>query len=189
MAPGARRMVQICQRSIERTIALVSDILDLCRFEAGNMSLDRRDFDIVPVLEECTESMAAATGGAVELRCDLPPTLTAHGDRKRIVQVVRNLVENALKFTRAGQVVVRAGRGEEGVVVSVADTGVGIPPERRHTVFEKFRDSETRGSPVYVGGGFGLAIAKAIVNEHGGRIWVESKMGQGSTFHFSLPAS
>ena len=113
--------------------------------------------------------------------------LAAHGDERRITQVLLNLVGNAIKFTDAGEVRVQAIVANGALVVSVSDTGPGISERDQQEIFEEFRQVENSATAKKGGTGLGLAIAKRIIELHEGRIWVESSLGKGSTFSFSLP--
>jgi signal transduction histidine kinase len=122
------------------------------------------------------------------LRAILPATLpTGEGDERRITQVLLNLVGNALKFTDEGEVEVRASAADGSFEVSVSDTGPGIPAAERERIFEEFHQLDTSTTRTKGGTGLGLAISKRIIEMHGGRIWVESDVGHGSTFRFTLP--
>jgi signal transduction histidine kinase len=120
----------------------------------------------------------------VDVAPDLP---VGRGDERRITQVLLNLVGNAIKFTEAGEVAVRVTASENAFLVAVADTGPGIREEDREKIFEEFQQSDSSSTKSKGGTGLGLAIAKRIVEMHGGRIWVESTVGKGSTFFFSIP--
>ena len=122
------------------------------------------------------------------LKATLPPDLPpGYGDERRITQVLLNVVGNAIKFSEAGEVGVEVTASDGALVVAVSDTGPGIPEEDRQKIFEEFRQGESSATAKKGGTGLGLAIAKRIVELHGGRIWVESSMGNGSTFCFTLP--
>ncbi len=124
----------------------------------------------------------------LHLLVDVPPGLpVGNGDERRITQVLLNLVGNAIKFTDAGEVAVRVTLPDGMFVVSVADTGPGIREEDRQKIFEEFQQVDSSSTKTKGGTGLGLAIAKRIVEMHGGRIWVESTVGKGSTFFFSIP--
>ncbi|HEX5012590.1 MAG TPA: GAF domain-containing sensor histidine kinase [Candidatus Limnocylindrales bacterium] len=177
----------------DRLTALVTEILDLEKIEAGRMEFRNERVDVADVVDRATAATAAlfeTTG--LELRrdveADLPPV---DGDPHRLVQVVINLLSNAVKFTPAGSVTVRATTADDGtgVVVSVADTGTGIAPEDRERVFEQFAQAGDTLTDTPRGTGLGLAICRQIVEHHRGRIWLESEVGEGSTFSFSLPAA
>ena len=181
----------------DRLTALVTEVLDLEKIEAGKMEFRDEPVDVADVVERATAATAAlfdTTG--LELRRDVEAGLPAvRGDGHRLVQVVINLLSNAVKFTPAGSVTVRAaaaagGPGDAGsVVVSVADTGIGIAPDDQARVFEQFAQAGDTLSETPRGTGLGLAISRQIVEHHGGRIWLESEPGVGSTFSFSLPAA
>jgi signal transduction histidine kinase len=172
----------------DRLTALINDVLDLEKIEAGRMEFRLEPLDIGQVLDQATAATAAlfeTTG--LELRRQVPSGLPeVLGDRHRLIQVVINLLSNAVKFTPSGSITVRVAAAPEQVVVSVADTGVGITPEDRDRVFEQFAQSGDTLSETPRGTGLGLAICRQIVEQHGGRIWLESEVGAGSTFSFSL---
>jgi len=177
----------------ERLSALINDVLDLEKIEAGKMDYRNERVDVGEVVERAT----AATGplfetSGLDLIRDVPTDLPAvDGDPHRLAQVVINLLSNAVKFTAAGSVTVRAVAADDraGVVVSVADTGTGIAPEDQARVFEQFAQAGDTLSETPRGTGLGLSICREIVEHHGGRIWLESEPGRGSTFSFSLPAT
>jgi signal transduction histidine kinase len=133
-----------------------------------------------------TEALAAEK--KLKLEVDVPPDLpNGRGDERRITQVLMNLVGNAIKFTEAGGVAIQARVEDQHLVIAVADTGPGIAPEDQKRIFEEFQQVDTSSTRKKGGTGLGLAIARRIVELHGGRIWVDSAPGQGSTFHFTLP--
>jgi signal transduction histidine kinase len=173
----------------DRLTAMINDVLDLEKIEAGRMEFRREPVDVVDVVDQATAATAAlfeTTG--LELRREVGdgiPIVT--GDRHRLIQVVINLLSNAVKFTPAGSVIVRVAASGGGVVVSVADTGTGIPPEDHARVFEQFAQSGDTLTDKPRGTGLGLPICRQIVEHHGGRLWLESEVGVGSTFSFSLP--
>jgi PAS domain S-box-containing protein len=171
----------------DRVNRLIGDMLDLDRMESGRMSIRTADVDINEVL---SDSIArAGSSPSVEFKSDLDPRLPiVVGDRDRLVQVVSNLVNNAVKYSPDGGTVTLSSRAEEGfALVSVTDTGVGIPPDEISHVFERFRRVRSGAAQSIPGTGLGLTIVKQIVEMHGGKIWVESAVGHGSAFHFTLP--
>ena len=172
----------------DRINRLIGDMLDLDRMESGRMSMRSGDVDINEVL---TEAMTRAGSGAsqVEFKSDLDPRLPiVMGDRDRLIQVVSNLVNNAVKYSPDGGTVTLSTRSEGGyALVSVADTGLGIPPDEIGHVFERFRRVRSGAAQSIPGTGLGLTIVKQIVEMHGGKIWVESAVGHGSAFHFTVP--
>jgi PAS domain S-box-containing protein len=171
----------------DRVNRLIGDMLDLDRMESGRMSIRTADVDINEVL---SDSIARASSSpTVEFKADLDPRLPiVVGDRDRLVQVVSNLVNNAVKYSPDGGTVTLSSRSEGGfALVSVTDTGVGIPPDEIGHVFERFRRVRSGAAQSIPGTGLGLTIVKQIVEMHGGKIWVESAVGHGSAFHFTLP--
>jgi len=171
----------------DRVNRLIGDLLDLDRMESGRMSIRTADVDINEVL---SDSIArAGSSPSVEFKSNLDPRLPiVVGDRDRLVQVVSNLVNNAVKYSPDGGTVTLSSRAEDGfALVSVTDTGVGIPPDEISHVFERFRRVRSGAAQSIPGTGLGLTIVKQIVEMHGGKIWVESAVGHGSAFHFTLP--
>src|SRR5205814_6285222 len=171
----------------DRVNRLIGDMLDLDRMESGRMSIRTTDVDINEVL---SDSIArAGSSPSVEFKADLDPRLPiVVGERDRLVQVVSNLVNNAVKYSPDGGTVTLSSRSEGGfALVSVTDTGVGIRPDEIGHVFERFRRVRSGAAQSIPGTGLGLTIVKQIVEMHGGKIWVESAVGHGSAFHFTLP--
>ena len=172
----------------DRINRLISDMLDLDRMESGRMSMRSGDVDINEVLSEAMARAGTSTA-AVEFKADLDPRLPiVAGDRDRLTQVVSNLVNNAVKYSPDGGTVTLSTRAEgEFALVSVTDTGLGIPPDEIGHVFERFRRVRSGAAQSIPGTGLGLTIVKQIVEMHGGKIWVESAVGHGSAFHFTIP--
>jgi signal transduction histidine kinase len=171
-------------------LSLINDVLDLSKVEAGQVELEVRRFSLREALERGMVMVRErATQNGVQLGLGVDPRLDiVEGDERRVLQVVFNLLSNAVKFTPAGgRVDVEATHLDGEVRVSVADTGPGIAPEDRERIFEEFQQTEV-GSRQREGTGLGLALSKRLVELHGGRIWVESELGEGSTFTFTLPA-
>jgi signal transduction histidine kinase len=178
----------------DRLTSLINEVLDLEKIEAGKMEFRSEPVSIAAVIDQATAATAAlfeTTGLELrrEVAADLPVVI---GDPHRLVQVVINLLSNAVKFTASGSVTVSAAaavvRGGD-IVVSVADTGTGIPPEDRERVFEAFAQAGDTLSDAPRGTGLGLAICREIVDHHGGRLWLDSEVGVGSTFSFSVPVA
>jgi PAS domain S-box-containing protein len=172
----------------DRINRLIGDMLDLDRMESGRMSMRTGDVDINEVLSEAI-ARAVTSAATVEFEADLDPRLPiVAGDRDRLIQVVSNLVNNAVKYSPDGGKVTLSTRGEGGfALVSVTDTGLGIPPDEIGHVFERFRRVRSGAAQSIPGTGLGLTIVKQIVEMHGGKIWVESAVGHGSAFHFTIP--
>jgi signal transduction histidine kinase len=176
----------------ERLTTLINDTLDLAKIEAGRMEWRREPVDIAEVIARATSATASLlTGEGPVMVVDVEPGLPRIvGDRDRLIQVVINLISNAVKFTPEGTITCMAARdrGGDGVLVRVADTGVGIAPEDHARVFEQFGQAGDTLTDKPRGTGLGLAICREIVEHHGGRLWLESAIGQGATFSFTLPA-
>jgi PAS domain S-box-containing protein len=172
----------------DRVNRLIGDMLDLDRMESGRMSMRSTDVDINDVLMEAI-SRAAPAAVTVEFKSDLDPRLPiVAGDRDRLIQVVSNVVNNAVKYSPEGGTVTLSSRVEgRFALISVTDTGIGIPQDEIAHVFERFRRVRSGAAQSIPGTGLGLTIVKQIVEMHGGRIWVESAVGHGSSFHFTIP--
>ncbi len=173
----------------DRINRLIGDMLDLDRMESGRMSMRAGDVDINEVLTEAMARAGTAAASPIEFKSDLDPRLPiVVGDRDRLIQVVSNLVSNAIKYSPDGGTVTLSSRSEGGyALVSVTDTGLGIPPDEIGHVFERFRRVRSGAAQSIPGTGLGLTIVKQIVEMHGGKIWVESAVGHGSAFHFTVP--
>jgi signal transduction histidine kinase len=190
-SPQARRMVQIATQNSDRLVRLINDMLDLERFESGGMELDLRDAGAASLVEQAVGSVRhAASAAGVRLEYDVAPELTLQADPDRVVQVLVNLLANAVKFSpRDGVVQVLAERRGEEAAFQVRDHGRGIPPEMLDVVFDRFRQVDSSDAREKGGTGLGLPICRNIVQQHGGRIWAASAVGSGSTFFFTLPVA
>ena len=185
--------VRIFRRGGDTLLSLINDILDLSKVEGGHLELERNEFELREVAERTTELLAIrAHEKGLELVCQVMPDAPCRlvGDAMRLRQILVNLIGNAIKFTERGEVVVRvandsAADGPGGVLVSVSDTGIGIPAEKLEIIFQSFTQADASTTRTYGGTGLGLTISKRLVGLMGGRIWVESIVGQGSTFHFT----
>jgi signal transduction histidine kinase len=176
----------------QHLLSLINDILDLSKIEAGRMELVPAPFHVPSALENAitlVKERAARHGIALEL--DLDPTLGGVvGDERKVKQVLLNLLSNAVKFTpEGGRISLKAGRRDGAVEIAVTDTGVGIAPEDQAAIFEEFRQVGSDETRKQEGTGLGLTLAKKFIELHGGRIWVESELGRGSTFTFTLPVN
>jgi signal transduction histidine kinase len=170
---------------------LVNEILDLSKVEAGRMELERSEFALAETIRGTLAFVRErAAGHRIEVGADVPADLgTVVADERKVRQVLLNLLSNAVKFTPdGGTIAVRARRSDGEVLVSVRDTGIGIAPEDQVTVFEEFQQVGKASDRSREGTGLGLTLAKRFVELHGGRIWVESEVGKGTTFTFVLPA-
>jgi signal transduction histidine kinase len=172
----------------QHLLSLINDILDLAKIEAGRMELAGADFDLPAAIENAlilVRERATRRGIAIERVVD-PALGVIHADERKVKQVLLNLLSNALKFTpEGGRIDVEAACAGGAALISVRDTGVGIAPEDHAAVFEEFRQVGTSGN--VEGTGLGLALSRKFIELHGGRIWVESALGRGATFHFTLP--
>jgi signal transduction histidine kinase len=170
-------------------LGLINDVLDLSKIEAGQLALSLVDYSIDDVVQTALTAVESlATEKHLALKSELPSGLPrARGDERRITQVLLNLIGNAIKFTDAGEVAVRASAANGSFTIAVRDTGPGIATADQAKIFEEFQQADTSITRKKGGTGLGLAIAKRIVEMHGGRIAVESSPGQGSTFAFTLP--
>ena len=186
-----RHFVEIIRTHATRLARLTEDLLKLSRIEAGKVEIDFQPVDSRHLIESGIEAVRLAASqkqlsiGAVRLPRTLP---RVRGDAGLLGEVLRNLLDNAIQYTAAGgRIEVAAEASGEFVVITVADTGIGIPQNEQSRIFERFYRVDVARSREVGGTGLGLAIAKHIVEAHGGRIWVESVVGGGSKFHFSVP--
>jgi GAF domain-containing protein len=184
-----RTVLERLQANGRHLLGLINDVLDLSKIEAGQLSLSLDDYslsDVVHGVVSAVEPLAAEKRLAfkAEVAPDLP---TGRGDGRRLSQVLLNLVGNAIKFTDKGEVAIRASVTNGAFTVAVCDTGPGISAADQAKIFEEFQQADSSITRKKGGTGLGLSIAKRIIEMHGGRIWVESEPGKGSTFYFTLP--
>lgn len=184
--PKSRRQLEIIQRNAQRATRLIADLLDMSSIQAGKLAVERGHCELGSLLQEAFEAWEqVATGKEIELRAESAPAhVIVLCDRERVLQVIGNLVGNAIKFTpAAGSVRVGAEVRDDEVVITVEDTGRGISPTEVERLFEPYWQGTQKGG----GAGLGLFITRGIVEAHGGRIWVDSREGIGTAFHFALP--
>jgi len=194
LSPEQRDYADTVRKSGEALLTIINDILDFSKIEAGKMDIEAFAFDLRMVLEEVTELLAPrAEEKGLDLMIHYPPDLPQYfvGDADRIRQVATNLIGNAIKFTHAGHVLISVeclerDAASANVKISVADTGIGIPPGKIDLLFQYFSQADTSTARRYGGTGLGLAISKKLIELMGGAIHVESKPHDGSTFWFSL---
>ena len=188
--PEIREPVQDIHTCGKQLLGLINNVLDLSKIEAGHMELALGEYvvgDIVNTVALSLRSLATTKG--LELVATVATELPlCVGDGKRITQCLTNLAGNALKFTSEGRVEIRAEAQGDAVLYAVSDTGIGIPADQVGHIFEEFRQADVTVSRDFGGTGLGLSITRKLVELHGGRIWVESEVGKGSTFFFSIPA-
>ena len=197
MADGAygepsEKMLGILKRlesNGKHLLGLINDVLDLSKIEAGQLVLELSDYsvqDIAQTVRSTLEPLAADK--KLAFKVEMAPELPAgHGDGRRLTQVLINLVGNAIKFTDAGEIAIKAEANNGSFHVSVRDTGPGISAADQAKLFQEFQQADNAITRKKGGTGLGLAISKRIIEMHGGKIWVESQVGQGSTFAFTLP--
>jgi signal transduction histidine kinase len=188
--PKQGEYLEDIQTSGQHLLSLINDILDLSKVEAGKMELQLSRFSLHAALEAVLLMVRErAAGRGLELRTELDPAIDQlEADERKVKQIVLNLLTNAVKFTSSGgRVTLETKHDGAGAVVSVRDTGVGIAPVDQARVFEEFTQAGTAATSGQEGTGLGLALSRRLVELHGGRIWVESEPGRGSTFSFTLP--
>jgi signal transduction histidine kinase len=177
------------QTNGKHLLRLINDVLDLSKIEAGRMDLALAEYSVQDVVENVRTSLQSLAlekglGFVAAAQDDIPLAL---GDGKRITQCLMNLVGNALKFTKHGRVAVRVDQQGDNLIYRVSDTGIGIPKSELDGIFAQFQQVDSAITREFTGTGLGLHITKKFVEMHGGEIWVESELGKGSTFFFSIP--
>lgn len=184
-----RQDLETILKSGKHLLALIRDVLDVSQIWAGKMELALSDVDLSELIKDTIASAIPLIGDKpIELIQALDPVLPlVRADETRARQVLLNLLTNAIKYTEQGRVTVSAFRNDDHLVISVADTGIGILPEHVETIFEEFGRVDDSSTRKVDGLGLGLSISRRLVELHGGQIWVESELGVGSTFYFSLP--
>jgi len=177
------------QASGKHLLRLINNVLDLAKIEAGRMELALTEYSVQDTVESVRQTLRPlAADKGLEFLATVPSDLPfAHGDPGRITQCLMNLAGNSLKFTKAGKVEISVEQQGERLVFRVADTGIGIAPDKIDSLFTEFKQTDATIAGEYGGTGLGLSISRKFVEMHGGRIWVESELGHGSTFVFELP--
>jgi signal transduction histidine kinase len=177
------------QANGKHLLGLINDVLDLSKIEAGQLQLSLSDYSMKEVvLGVCSVVESLANAKKLALKVDTSPNLpSGRGDERRLTQVILNLVGNAIKFTDAGSVTINASAPNGSYTIAVRDTGPGIAPSDQAKIFEEFQQADSSATKTKCGTGLGLAIARRIVEMHGGKIWVESVVGQGATFFVTVP--
>ena len=194
LTPEQRKYLRIFRRAGSTLLNLINDILDLSKVEAGHLELESIDFDLSEVIDKAIEILAMrANEKGLELACHLASDVPCFliGDPTRLTQILINLIGNALKFTEKGSVVVLVTNDPDtrtpGTIrFSVSDTGIGIPSDKLSSIFDSFTQAHPSTTRQYGGTGLGLAISKYLAERMNGRIWVESTVGKGSSFHCSV---
>ena len=193
LSDAQREQLGLVKHSADSLLMIVNDILDFSKIEAGRMDLDHAPFALRETVDEALGSVAVrAHQKGLELLCDVAPDVPDQliGDAGRLRQVLLNLLGNAIKFTTTGEVSLRVAvtphdGGEQQLQFSIIDTGIGIPADKQHLIFEAFSQGDGSTTRRFGGTGLGLTICSKLVSLMGGRIWVESTPGQGSAFHFT----
>jgi signal transduction histidine kinase len=169
-------------------LSLINDILDLSRVDAGKLEIHMMRVELKPLINTVLSTASGLIGQKqIRLETDLPETIPdVYADEARVRQILLNLYSNAAKFTDEGAITLIVRQTEAGIQVGVRDTGIGIPKDSSELIFEEFKQAETGIRDPRAGAGLGLAISRQLLNLMGGRIWVESELGRGSTFYFIL---
>ncbi|MCX5721290.1 MAG: response regulator [Nitrospirae bacterium] len=191
LTPDQRKYLRIFRRAGGSLLSLINDILDLSKVEVGHLELESTNFDLNDLIEKAIEILAMrANEKGLELAYHLSPTLPSSliGDPHRLHQILLNLISNAITFTDSGSVIVRITQDPErpapgAIHFSISDTGIGIPADKLDAVFTSFTQVHTSPSHTYGGTGLGLTISRQLAELMQGRIWIESTLGKGSTFH------
>lgn len=185
-----REYLEIIENSSQAMLELINDLLDIAKIEAGKLELRLSTVDLREIVSRnCAMNQLLAHNKGIHLLCDTPPEpVEAVADAARITQVLQNLLSNAMKFSfPSSQVTVAVVRTDGNALVSVRDQGQGVPEAEMGRLFGAFSQTSTRPTNGEKGTGLGLGIAKKIVELHGGKIWAESRVGEGSVFSFTLP--
>ncbi len=189
LEPEQEKQLNMVQDSARHLLELINDVLDISKIEAGELELIREPFDMQESLRKSIEKIVPlAKKKGLELAPSINPQVgKMTGDRRRVEQILLNLLSNALKFTDQGSIHVDCFVRDGMVITSITDTGIGIRPEQKESLFRPFRQLDSGTTRQHDGTGLGLSICKRLVEAMGGEIWIESEWGKGSTFSFSLP--
>ncbi|HDQ04620.1 MAG TPA: transporter substrate-binding domain-containing protein [Deltaproteobacteria bacterium] len=184
-----KKQLNMVKNSSQHLLALINDVLDISKIEAGQLQLVSEEINLPQIIEKALQSVRPlAESKGIELKHKISPDInSARGDNRRVEQILLNLLSNAIKFTEKGFVETVAEIDGDNIIIRVLDTGIGIKKEDMETIFENFRQIDSGLSRKYEGTGLGLSISKRLAELMGGKIWVESVWSKGSTFSFSLP--
>jgi signal transduction histidine kinase len=186
-----RHFLNIVKANVDRLSELVGDLLDTARIEAGRVRLEIEPVQVTSIVGEVCDSLGETIRErGLDLTIDADPAVpTVQADRNRLIQILMNLLSNAYRYTPSGgSITVSVQPTDDAVLVAVTDTGIGIAPEDQEKIFERFYRVDHDLVNQQAGTGLGLPIARSLVELHGGRLWLESEFGMGSTFRFTLPA-
>ena len=181
---------QILQNS-DYLLCLIEDIIDVSKIESNQLSVKNQDVDVIALINQLTQTFQLAILQDKEIRIVTDfkePKIMVQIDKIRLEQILRNLISNAIKFTPSGSVEVGCTRVKDFFVFSVKDTGIGIATEHQQVIFDRFMRINNSKEHLYRGTGIGLFLSKQLVEVFGGKIWVESEIGKGSVFYFTIPA-
>jgi signal transduction histidine kinase len=184
-----KKQLNMVRGSAQHLLSLINDVLDISKIEAGQLQVAYENYDLRSTIEKAVESAHPLAGKkGLEITCAISPEIeTINGDRRRVEQILLNLISNAIKFTEKGSVKIESESEEDSVTIKVIDTGLGIKQEDMETIFQAFRQIDSGMTRKYEGTGLGLSICKRLIELMGGKIQVTSIFGSGSTFSFSLP--
>jgi len=187
LTPRQSRLVEMISRNVDRQVKIIDNVLDLARLQSGKIKIVPRPVELAQIVDEITQEFSMRNKPQ-RLVLDFPVALPAvNGDADLLVQVLRNLLDNAFRYARSRVTIKAADAGPEEVSLSIVDDGEGIPQDRIGALFNQFvQFDRPKGGNGYKGTGLGLAICKEIIEGHRGRIWVESAKGEGTSFHFAL---
>ncbi len=185
----AQAVLKRVESNGKHLLGLINDVLDLSKIEAGQLVLSLNDYSMKDVLYSVFSAVEPlASEKKLNFKVEASPEMPkGHGDERRLTQVILNLVGNAIKFTDNGEVVIKASSTNGSFTVAVRDTGPGIAPADQSKIFEEFQQADNSATKKKGGTGLGLSISRRIVEMHGGKLWVESEVGKGSVFSFTLP--
>ena len=193
LTPTMNDDLKLIQKNGQHLLHLINDVLDMAKIESGRMNLNPEKFKVHDVLEEVnsiTSTLASERNISLFIEEDSDQELEIFADNTRLRQVMINLVNNAIKFTEKGKIAIRVSKQDSAtVLITVKDTGLGIPPEQLEDVFQEFTQVDTSSTRKVGGTGLGLPISRRLIEMHGGRLWAESTgvAGEGSTFFVEMP--
>ncbi len=185
-----RRHLDTIRKAGRSLLRLLNEILDTAKLEKGAVELEQNDFNLLSLIDELSSTLAAnarAKGLHLDIHYDPALPTGLRGDELRLRQVLTNLLDNAIKFTQQGTVTLRVGAEADQLCIAVSDTGIGIAPERLQAIFDPFTQADASMTRRFGGTGLGTTISKQLVELMGGKIWAESELGKGTTFHVRLP--
>ena len=184
-----RHKLEIILRNSKRLARLIQGLLDTALIDSKDTTLDIKPILIYDIVNQVAEDVkTVASIKKIPIVIEIPKDLIVMGDKDRLLQVFLNVVDNAIKFTISGAVIIKGEEEHENIHISISDTGVGIPEDKIESIFERFYQADSTNKRRFGGTGLGLWISRNFVEAHGGKIWAESK-SRGSTFHILLPKS